>query len=192
MTECICEDRDAYLCPVCPTHEPDAYRKWLTEKAPRVAAAEADGDLFLARLLGQYPLPGAADIPEFADFRAALSDPARRLFDGNWARATDSEYWPRAYEVALMIRDDWRPLALAQERDVLREVIADMAGLETALFAERCSSGYEFDQFQDAVLDCDGLEDAADDLAALITVATELEAMLRAHAANTVAPAADA
>lgn len=162
----------------CSTHHRADYLTWLTERAPRLAAAEAQGDPFVDR---QYWDSGAAEIEEFAAYRAALSGVAREHFDQKWDVEARCAEWPSAWETALIIRDTWSTLVAAQERDALRERLAQASRDEEYPIGHH---GEDYEEFPDNVASAEGLVSEADKLAALSARALHLERMLREHAAG--------
>ncbi|GAA5046386.1 hypothetical protein HNP84_010299 [Thermocatellispora tengchongensis] len=182
-TPCPCDGDEGWISP-CRTHKPADYHAWITQKAPRLAAAEATDDPFVKRL--EDDLPPAADIPEFQPFRAALSPAACENFDKDWDLYRDSEPWPVAYEWALTVRDTWPQMVLPAERDALRAHVADfIPGSDGYPFSGAIpgSSGYENDAYDGQISDPDELVGEADELAELIRRAQALEVLLRQHAA---------
>lgn len=162
------EDRP---CP-CEIHDTEAFVAWLSQAAPRVAAARIAED----PLYDLYPLPAlAADVPELAKLRAALSEPARELLDESWGLMTQSESWPYANELALSARDSWLDMVQAWERDVLREHLRDATTDQGSVV----ETGSSFDPCT-----AEQLLEEADALARLADRTLALERMLRDHAAN--------
>lgn len=177
--DCNCDVPEESRLGPCPTHNPDTYRTWITNKAPRLAAAEAASDPFIERLSQQFP--DACDIPEFDAYRKSLSEDAVQLFDKDWENGL-SEAWPDQWELALKIRDDWQALVLPQERQALRVTVTHSSGADEYPFSEDESSPYSRDL--DTVRTPTELLEEADQLAKFITEARQLERMLRDHAAG--------
>ncbi|MEV4472838.1 hypothetical protein [Nonomuraea sp. NPDC049504] len=178
-TPCPCDGDEGWIAP-CQTHKPAEYQAWLTQRAPRLAAAEAAGDPFVKRL--EDDRPPAADIPEFQPFRAALTPAARQNFDRDWDLYTDSEPWPHAYEFALTVRDTWPQMVQPAERDALRTQLADAIPDGDGYPFGGDTSGYETDAYDGQISDPAELLDEAEQVAELIQRAQALEVMLRQHA----------
>ncbi|SDM76993.1 hypothetical protein [Nonomuraea jiangxiensis] len=176
-TECTCEVRGDLRLDPCPRHEELTYRTWLAERAPRLAAAEEAGDPYVERL--RDDCPAAEDIPEFAPFREELSPRARQLFDNAWQLGL-FEPGPGQWELALMVRDDWKPLVQAYERQVLRMELADAFGAEVYPFSYDERRPYDR-RVEDARTPQQLLAEA-DRLGEFIRQARQLEGMLRDHA----------
>ncbi|MER6171329.1 hypothetical protein [Streptosporangium sp. NPDC001681] len=180
-TYCNCDYEEAAIGP-CPTHHADDYQAWLTERAPRLAAAEAADDPFLKQLGDN--LPYAEDIPEFTPLRSTLSEPARELFDRDWENGL-IEPWPDSWELALKIRDEWPTLVLPQERDAARLDLAKYVSLDDYPFGAEETSGHENDPYDGGISRTpEQLLEEADQLAELARRATQLEKLLRDHAAG--------
>ncbi|MEQ4717882.1 hypothetical protein [Nonomuraea sp. B19D2] len=177
--DCNCDAPSEVRLGPCPTHEADKYWAWLTERAPRLAAAEKAGDPFIERLADSYP--NADEVHEFAAFRKALSQPARDLFDEDW-KLGDSEPWPGQWELALKIRDDWQNLVTAQERQALRAELAHTFGADEYPYSDDETSPYRHNL--DDTNTPEQLLAEADQIADLIQDAQRLERLLRDHAAG--------
>lgn len=175
--ECTCEVPEDLRLGPCATHEELIYRTWLADHAPRLAAAEGAEDPFVERLREDYP--SADDIPEFAPCREELSPRARELFDNAWQLGL-FEPGPRQWELALTIRDNWKPLVQAYERQVLRMDLAHAFGAEVYLFSYDERGPYSR-RMEDAQTPHHMLAEA-DRLANFIRQARQLEEMLRDQA----------
>ncbi|MFF4417445.1 hypothetical protein ACFYY8_33390 [Streptosporangium sp. NPDC001559] len=184
MTACMCEAHahDPGLSP-CETHTPETFAAWLTEKAPRVAAARAAGD----PLADLYPLPErAADVAELANLRAALSEPAHELLETEWDLVNGhGEQWPHANEFALAARDSWQDMVPVYERNVLREELA------SATIGDYPIDDRELGRSGLRVATSEELLEEADELAVLVQHAQAMERMLRDHAAGRATTVAD-
>ncbi|MFC3979698.1 hypothetical protein [Streptosporangium jomthongense] len=162
----------------CATHRRVDYLAWLTERAPRLAVAEAQGDPFVNR---EYWPPDAAEIEEFAAYRAALSGVAREHFDRQWESEVEYVEWPSAWETALIVRDAWPTLVAAQERDALRARLAQVGRDEEYPIGRH---GEDYEEFPDNVASAEWLIGEADKLGVLAARALHMEQVLREHAAE--------
>ncbi|MGV9535052.1 hypothetical protein ACWEU6_22035 [Streptosporangium sandarakinum] len=175
MIGCLCGQEA--ICP-CEIHEPEAFTTWLTEKAPRLAKARADGDPIYNRSLDDMA-DHTANVPELAELRAALSDLAREQLEKDWDLTLGMEPWPDAWEFALTARDSWRDMVLPCERNALRERLA------AATLNDEYPLGYKDEVDLSGQLRPVSNEDLwkeAQALAEIARRALELERMLRDHA----------
>ncbi|MEV5411027.1 hypothetical protein AB0K60_19555 [Thermopolyspora sp. NPDC052614] len=186
MTFCNCDPDPACRIGPCATHEAAEYAAWMAETAPRLAAAQAAGDPFINR--DHWPVD-AADIPEFAPLRAALSAPARAHFDEEWRSQAEIAEWPGPWETALAIRDAPQAVAASIERDTMRMRLGRHN--EDAAAFPHYPIGEEYEEFLSADTTPEDLRAEADALAMLARDALLMERMLRDHAAGRATSADD-
>ncbi len=165
------------LSPHCPTHSPADYKTWLTGEAPRCAAAEEAGDPFIDR--DDWPAD-AAEIPEFAAHRAALSEAGRRWFDADWELHVTVGEWPSREEAALWVRDAGPSLVAAHERNAARAHLAQVGREESYPIGGRQDDFVEYTTPATA----EELLAEADQLAELVRRALHVESILRRDAAE--------
>jgi hypothetical protein len=184
MTFCNCDAEPECRLSPCETHEATEYAAWMAENAPRLAAAQAAGDPFIDR---HGWSSAAADIPEFAPLRAALSAPARAHFDEEWRSQAEIAEWPEPWEAALAIRDAPQAVAASIERDTMRVRLGRHN--EDAAAFPRYPIGEEYEEFLSADTTPEDLRAEADALGELARNALRLERMLRDHAVGLTKPA---
>lgn len=177
MTDwCNCDIRPEERNGPCPTHERDARITWLATEWPRYAAATTANDPFIVR---EYWPADAADIPEFAVHRAALSPQARQWFDRDWEDTAGFD-WCMATEQALKIRDDGHALVEAHERNAVRAHLAQAGRDEEYPIGTHCD---DFEEYT-TTASVEDLLAEADLLAELARRALAVERLLRSHAAG--------
>lgn len=172
---CHCHLTDSARIGPCARHAPEVRNNWLKQSAPRLAAALADGDPFV-QVIEQRPQ--ADQVPEFAPLRDQLSDIACAFFDHEWAINVEVGEYPHLWEDALTVRDRWRELAPAVERDALRRMVADLCDSDVYPVGE---SFWEL--FDSGPAAPEHLEREADKLGNVARHALELEQMIRDHLA---------
>ncbi|TMR14101.1 hypothetical protein ETD86_29590 [Nonomuraea turkmeniaca] len=168
--ECM-GDHDKLVCP-CEGCEPDRYRSWLTERAPRLARAREAGDPiydFDHDELNEY----FEAMAQYRQLKAALSPLAETRLKEEWALARDGE-WPSGWEFTLIIRDAWEQLILPLERDCLRADLAEMVNHIEYPLSGRNDSGYEMDGDGPA-----SREDLADEITRLEELAAQAATIAR-------------
>ncbi|GAA1613454.1 hypothetical protein GCM10009733_006930 [Nonomuraea maheshkhaliensis] len=146
------------------------------DQTPRVAAAEQAGDAFLQRLQQETPV-AASEIPEFDEFRAALSDDARAAFDKEWENEISYNPGPQTWEMALAIRDDGAALIGGRERNALRRHIASLCVDEG--YPITGPGNHDRYEFGASIAGPEALLAEADQLAKLYSRSSRLEEMLR-------------
>ncbi|MFJ2034003.1 hypothetical protein [Streptosporangium sp. NPDC087985] len=186
---CNCDTAPGFRVGPCEIHEAAAFAEWLPEEAPRAAAARKSGDPLYSRR--SFPAQ-AGDVPELANLRAALSEPARELLDKQWSElARVDSQWPYANELVLAARDEWRTVTPVYERDVLRGQLATQMGVKKYPFKDDSEGGEIASDQVMRFFVAERLRKEADVLAELSRRALELERMLRDHAAGWSTSATD-
>jgi len=189
---CNCDTAPEFRAGPCEIHEAEAFSQWLPGEAPRMAAARKRGDTLYNRR--SFPAQ-AADVPELANLRAALSDLAREMLDKQWSDlaripGVDSQ-WPYANELVLAARDELMTVALMYERNALRSRLAAQMGVKEYPFKGSSEGGEVASEQVMRFFVAEQLRKEADVLAELSRRALELERMLRDHSAGWLTKAAD-